>query len=154
MYEWAQPWRTNYSRPVFITDFVLLGDQEMAHPDIINQFNIRAVVRMAAKYELPPDVQSYTLWIDDDPETNIAQYFYQIFNFIDSFAERGQRVLVHCAAGISRSATVVIAYLMQLERRGLEAAFDKVKQLSPIICPNTGFMKQLREYEQELNTPY
>jgi len=59
-------------------------------------------------------------------------------------------VLVHCAAGISRSATVVIAYLMWKHGYNLDDAFLMVKTKRAVIDPNVGFMRQLKIYEGTL----
>lgn len=57
------------------------------------------------------------------------------------------RVLVHCAMGMSRSATMVIMYLMRKYELDLNMAFDVVKRHREIIDPNEGFMKKLKEYD-------
>ncbi|KXZ43410.1 hypothetical protein GPECTOR_91g564 [Gonium pectorale] len=59
----------------------------------------------------------------------------------------GSVVLVHCAAGMSRSATVVIAYLMASERLPYDSAFRDVKTARPCVYPNLGFLFQLWEWE-------
>jgi protein-tyrosine phosphatase len=59
-------------------------------------------------------------------------------------------VLVHCAAGVSRSASFVIAYLMRVEKMKYVDAYQSVKTKRQIIRPNSGFVKQLREYERGL----
>jgi protein tyrosine phosphatase len=58
-----------------------------------------------------------------------------------------QAVLVHCEAGISRSATTVIAYLMKFHNMTLGQAFQHTKERRRIINPNTGFVEQLRRFE-------
>eukprot|EP00747_Dinoflagellata_sp_TGD_P055458 gnl/TRDRNA2_/TRDRNA2_149550_c1_seq2.p1 gnl/TRDRNA2_/TRDRNA2_149550_c1~~gnl/TRDRNA2_/TRDRNA2_149550_c1_seq2.p1 ORF type:complete len:408 (-),score=51.74 gnl/TRDRNA2_/TRDRNA2_149550_c1_seq2:210-1373(-) len=60
------------------------------------------------------------------------------------------RVLVHCMAGRSRSATIVIAYLMARRDMTLRQAIDHVKFRRPMIFPNLGFLEQLVEYEKKL----
>ena len=58
------------------------------------------------------------------------------------------RVLVHCVQGISRSATVVAAYLMATKGLTPIAAVTRVKELRHCANPNEGFRSQLLEYEQ------
>lgn len=59
-------------------------------------------------------------------------------------------VLVHCEMGISRSATVVIAYLMSALKMTLFEGYQYVLERRPVIRPNSSFMKQLKEYEKKL----
>jgi len=56
-------------------------------------------------------------------------------------------VLVHCAAGVSRSATVVLGYLMSRHNYTLAAALEHLKAVRPWVAPNLGFMQQLAAYE-------
>jgi predicted protein tyrosine phosphatase len=62
----------------------------------------------------------------------------------------GSRVFVHCALGISRSATVVIAYVMKCQKIPLKDAVDIVKRARQQIHPNNGFLQQLDRYEAEI----
>lgn len=55
-------------------------------------------------------------------------------------------VLVHCNAGVSRSASVVIGFLMSQEKMSFDEAFSTVKTARPSIQPNPGFMNQLKKY--------
>jgi atypical dual specificity phosphatase len=68
-----------------------------------------------------------------------------------AFFERElQVVYVHCAAGRSRSATLVIAYIMKSRRMSLRNAIYAVRLARPMIKPNIGFFQQLCRYEKEL----
>ena len=60
------------------------------------------------------------------------------------------RVLVHCRAGVSRSATLVIAYLMKRHGMSLDDALAHVRAKRPRIAPNEGFIQQLRAFEASL----
>lgn len=68
----------------------------------------------------------------------------------DSVKQNGGRVLVHCQAGISRSATICLAYLMHTQRVRLDEAFDFVKQRRQVISPNLAFMGQLLQFETDV----
>lgn len=84
-------------------------------------------------------VQSWTLW-----------YIYALSPAIKSptLLSTG-KVLVHCAMGISRSATLVLAFLMICEDMSLADAIQAVRSHRG-ICPNSGFLEQLRELDLRL----
>jgi len=65
----------------------------------------------------------------------------------ESVRESGGKVLIHCRAGISRSATICIAYLIYAGQMTLDDAHDYLKRCRPLISPNLNFMRQLAEFE-------
>ena len=85
--------------------------------------------------------------IDDMNHQNIIQYFGECLNFIKG----DEKILVHCAAGASRSATIVIAYLMWKNKMKFDDALQLVQKLRPIVWPNEGFKDQLKLFEKLLN---
>jgi protein-tyrosine phosphatase len=58
---------------------------------------------------------------------------------IDDVAQKGERILVHCHQGISRSATIIIAYVMRRDRLTLQKAYELVKSRRELVFPNYGF---------------
>jgi Dual specificity phosphatase, catalytic domain len=62
--------------------------------------------------------------------------------------KRSCAVLVHCQAGVSRSASVVIAYLMRRDHLSAKHALALVRKARPRIFPNAGFHQQLQLYER------
>ena len=64
-----------------------------------------------------------------------------------AWRKAGRTVLVHCAAGISRSPTVAAAYLMNKYRWGAAEALALVKTARPVIDPNGGLRDLLVRYE-------
>ena len=73
------------------------------------------------------------------------------FRFIRDSINSGGTVLVHCFAGVSRSSTCVIAYLMQEKKKTFFEAFTFVRSKRQIAFPNIGFQKQLAELELTLS---
>ena len=63
-------------------------------------------------------------------------------------------MLVHCVAGVSRSPTIVIAYLMRSRGISLREAYDVVRTRRSIVNPNFGFMKQLIAFERTLGAKH
>lgn len=93
--------------------------------------------------------------IDDAEDVNIKEYAEEFCDFLrdhhDVYNEQ-KKVLVHCAMGISRSATFVIAYLMSDFGFALNAALRHVRSKRRIVNPNLGFMRQLQDFTDRLST--
>jgi hypothetical protein len=79
--------------------------------------------------------------LDDVDDAPIGKHFEQCFDIIDS----GGCVLIHCWAGISRSATIVLAYLMRRKGMALDVAWCFVKERRSCINPNDGFILELEK---------
>ncbi|XP_073532521.1 dual specificity protein phosphatase 18 [Phyllobates terribilis] len=94
-----------------------------------------------------PDVEYLHFPVADLPETPLYDNFKAISHKINEVAAAGGRTLIHCAAGISRSPTLCLAYLMEHHGLTLLAAHTHLKQCRPIIRPNIGFWRQLIAYE-------
>lgn len=83
-------------------------------------------------------------------QDNLASDLPRAFAFIDQALTENVGVLVHCKQGVSRSASLVIGYIMQHERMRLNDAYAFVKNKSPNVTPNLGLVYQLLEYEKFL----
>jgi dual specificity MAP kinase phosphatase len=70
--------------------------------------------------------------------------------FTDSVRERQGRVMIHCQAGVSRSSTIAIAYIMARSSLGMIDAFRFVKSRRSIVAPNFNFLGQLLDFESAL----
>ncbi|CAF1101605.1 unnamed protein product [Adineta steineri] len=83
----------------------------------------------------------------DAQEQDLAQYFEKCIEFIHQARTEHENILVHCYAGISRSATVVLAYLMTIGDYDVDKAIQIVKGARGFIHPNPGFLSQLKRYQ-------
>jgi len=85
--------------------------------------------------------------VQDFVSENIGRYFDETYDFIE---EAKGNVFVHCLAGISRSPSVVIAYLMRKDGKSFEEARNFVQERRIFANPNQGFVTQLMGYEAQL----
>ncbi|CAH1259169.1 DUSP1 [Branchiostoma lanceolatum] len=90
--------------------------------------------------------------VEDTQNADIQAWFQEAIDYIDFVKLSGSCVLVHCHAGVSRSATICLAYLMHTNRVRLDEAFDFVKRRRSVISPNFNFMGQLLQWEAQLHS--
>lgn len=88
--------------------------------------------------------------IDDDPKEDISVHFEPAITFLKEAEEARKKVLIHCKMGMSRSATLVILWLMVSRRISLKAATDQCRACRPFINPNPGFLQALGIFEESL----
>ncbi|XP_077964029.1 dual specificity protein phosphatase 22-B isoform X1 [Gasterosteus aculeatus] len=90
----------------------------------------------------------------DHSKQNLVQYFRDSIMFIHESRMKGDGCLVHCVAGVSRSVTLVVAYIMTVTGRGWVEALAAVRAARPCAGPNLGFLRQLEEFENTELTEY
>ena len=133
-----------------ITDKIYLGDCDGARDEEkLKENNIKRVLScmgsLSPKYE-DKTIKQKILELDDFPNTNIIKYFVDSLKFID---ETDDKVFVHCFAGVSRSATLVIAYFMWKNKISYKESYELVRK-KRMIGPNIGFTRQLLIFEDKL----
>jgi protein-tyrosine phosphatase len=124
-----------------------LGSQDAAASvETLKEYGITHVLNVATgiEYEKLPTVSYHNVPILDVPEADILPILIESNRIIDSAIQSGAKVLVHCNAGVSRSASVVISYLIRALKLRYEEAFALVKSAKPDINPNEGFIICLR----------
>nr|XP_004660276.1 dual specificity protein phosphatase 19 [Jaculus jaculus] len=134
-----------------VKPWLLLGSQDAAHDlEVLRKFKVTHILNVAYGVEnaFLKEFTYKSISILDLPETNILSYFPECFEFIEQAKMKDGVVLVHCNAGVSRAAAIVIGFLMASEELSLSSAFTLVKNARPSVCPNAGFMEQLRLYEE------
>lgn len=132
---------------IFIGDYMDAGDLEFLQLNGITHILCAAGELQAAF----PTQFKYKCFHDasDDVMFNMAKYFDEAADFINRALNSGGKVLVHCYAGICRSTTSAIAYLIKYRKMTLKESLALCKRGRPITCPNSGFMRQLEQYEYQ-----
>ena len=85
------------------------------------------------------DISYYGAVCTDEDEADISKFFNPTAIFINDALAGGGRVIVNCLAGMSRSSTITVSFLMQKRGMSLEDAFTSVKQKRD-VSPNDGFL--------------
>ncbi|KAL5983679.1 Very-long-chain (3R)-3-hydroxyacyl-CoA dehydratase [Asimina triloba] len=99
-----------------------------------------------------PDLFQYKNFsISDNEDEKISDLFEEASDFIENVVSLGKKVLVHCFEGRSRSATVVLAYLMLRKNMTLLEAWNKLKRVHRRAQPNDGFAKTLVDFDRKLH---
>ncbi|KAG8597955.1 hypothetical protein GDO81_002442 [Engystomops pustulosus] len=136
-----------------VTEGLFLSSAAMARKTaLLLGHNITFVINVSLEClsSVIPGVTYLHFPFADLPEAPLYDYFETITQKIHEVETDGGRTLIHCVAGISRSPTFCLAYLMRQHGLTLLAAHDHLKSCRPIIRPNIGFWRQLVVYEQSL----
>jgi len=101
--------------------------------------------------EAYPTVFKYRmLKLLDKPDEDITRYFDETGEYIHEILSKGEKVLIHCFAGKSRSTTIMISYLIKYHKMSVDEALKLIREKRSVAQPNMGFLKQLRLYEKKL----
>ena len=128
-----------------ILDHLYISSVEVASQvDLLDKAGVKSVVSIGCETgEKAPTVEYLSFpHILDTPETNILNIVDDTNSFIHASLLRDEPVLVHCVYGQSRSATIIVAYLLHAGMT-LAEAIALVKAQNPTTCINPGFLAQL-----------
>jgi protein-tyrosine phosphatase len=138
-----------YEPPNYIIDNIYLGSQKSGvDVNQLFELNIKYVLILGKGMEGKFDQITYKIIeIDDSLEQNLSNYIREALDFIFESQKKNSKILIHCVSGISRSASIVIAYIMDKYKMNYDDAFVYVKTKRPSIRPNTNFIEQLNKFQ-------
>lgn len=135
--------------PSKITESIFLGSEKCSEYDC-NLFDLGITHILVAGKTLetpfPEKFIYYKVDLLDDEEEDLISLLDKIVEFIDNCISNKGKVLVHCAAGLSRSPSCIIAYFIKKYNYTYEESVDLIKKGRRNIDPNKGFQKQLKAY--------
>lgn len=137
--------------PSHLLPHLYLGDgQHAMDQQLLANEGIDCIVNCATSSTLtsesfyPPSFSFHGLDALDQPDYDIlSSHFDDFFNFVEHCRQQNRSVLVHCQAGINRSAVLCVAYYMIATQTPLLQAVEQVARLRPVILTNEGFIEQL-----------
>ncbi|MBN3314663.1 DUS14 phosphatase, partial [Atractosteus spatula] len=134
-----------------ITPSLFLSSADAAlNQALVSSKGITLIVNVTLAHTCPAyrGVECVRVPVSDLPHARLGDHFDSVALRIHN--NRGGSTLVHCAAGMSRAPTVVMAYLMRYKGVTLREAHEWVRGSRPYIRPNAGFWRQLLDYEKKL----
>ncbi|CAK4712539.1 hypothetical protein AeMF1_020588 [Aphanomyces euteiches] len=142
--------------PMFITNRIYLGSIDAArNPPGLASKDIRMVISVLSPYDklnLPDEVARRHVRVDleDDYEEHLFSKLPYLLHCIERFLQEEPEgnILVHCIAGVSRSASIVAAYLMVKENLDPQAALNQIRLSRPWVDPNSHFLDHLTLFHQ------
>jgi len=161
------PWNSEHGRP----DIVLTAENKRTYGAMTkvapwaylgacsDASDVRALKKkgivavMNAAFELPnffpADFEYMNIPVDDFASTVLSFYFDCATDFLEKCRAAKRTVLIHCAAGRSRSATLFMAYLIRFQHKSLHEAFVMLHHARGSVAPNKSFLKQLSDWERD-----
>jgi hypothetical protein len=159
-YELTQSFNESYNHANEILPGLWLGNKHAASdPDFILGNKIEIVYNCTKDLPFIPLISKenrYRVYVDDNLEEaeikNMEIWAREIsFSIIKSYTS-GKHILVHCYAGIQRSATCIVFLLIALKGMSAQEAIQYVKQRRPIaFYKNANFMRSILHFENEYN---
>uniref|UniRef100_A0A0M3JVM3 protein-tyrosine-phosphatase n=1 Tax=Anisakis simplex TaxID=6269 RepID=A0A0M3JVM3_ANISI len=115
--------------PTEILPYLYLGSQQDAlDPVLLNKYGIQYVINLSVNCPRPESVKQdghfMRIPVNDSYQEKLLPHFEEAFKFVDKVCQCGSVVLIHCLAGISRSATLAIAYIMRQNKWTSEQAYS------------------------------
>ena len=130
---------------------IYIGSVRCVTADNIQKHDITHIiscVHLMQKPSYPSNVQVHHVNVWDLADADIKDYFFSSITFIDKALKEKGTVLVHCNAGRSRSASIILAYFIYKYGLSCDDALQKLRSKRPSANPNPGFISQLKEWEQ------
>ncbi|NXD54886.1 DUS16 phosphatase, partial [Corvus moneduloides] len=140
--------------PTRILPHLYLGCQrDVLNKELMQQNDIGYVLNASntcPKPDFIPESHFLRVPVNDSFCEKILPWLDKSVDFIEKAKASNGHVLVHCLAGISRSATIAIAYIMKRMDMSLDEAYRFVKEKRPTISPNFNFLGQLLDFEKKI----
>jgi len=134
----------------YIIDNIYLGDSSHEEKELL-ELGISYVFNISPhNYREYQQIIEFQLPIHDSLSQDITTVFPEILHEVKSILDAGKKIYVHCYAGVSRSSSLVILYIMIFYRKKFDEAFKYVRERRMCIQPNSSFVKQLKSLEDTI----
>ena len=141
-------------KPDFILDRIILGNACNARNFYELENNDIGLIVNCSK-DIPnyfePNIEYIRVYVEDKLDQDIYTFLDKTINYMDTYLKENpqKNIFVHCFMGSSRSATVIIAYLIKFRKYTRRDALLFLKQKRHLVNINTDFFKQLKRFEKD-----
>lgn len=135
-----------------IEPFLFLGGyRAVRRPDWLAEDGITHVlnVRESCRFDLAERVKLLHRPLSDEGLSSLKEALEECCAFIEEARTNGGACLVHCHAGVNRSASIVLAYLMLRTGRNFREAFELVAKSAEGVHPHPEYFRQLQLMDQQ-----
>jgi atypical dual specificity phosphatase len=140
-----------------ITPHVVLGDMGNASSELFfRAWKITHILNCAAEHishKYPAELPSVCVPLEDEKHPAAESLILTAAGKLEEWVKQGYRAFVHCKAGISRSPTVVMAWLITYRGYSFDDAWCKVVKARTMVYPNPYFVQILKELQPSSNPP-
>eukprot|EP00759_Apiculatamorpha_spiralis_P042449 PhF_6_TR40497/c1_g1_i1/m.60596 len=141
--------------PDKVLDFLYLGSVRTVQSErVMRMLGISCIITCGSQLQilspLPPGIDHHIIPLCDLETADVRVHFEHVLAVLEEMRLEGRNVIVHCFAGVSRSSSCVVAYIMAKMHKTFDEAMQFVKEHRPAANPNEGFRKQLMKFETEI----
>ena len=144
------------TEPTHVIDNIYIGNSlnasnyyELIDNEITHVINVSEEI---SNY-FPEEIEYLRIPVSDTNDASLDNYYAKALEFInniDHFNGKNNNVLIHCFMGSSRSATIVVLYLMKVKNMSFDAAYKYLKRLRPVVNMNITFAEELQDVEKNM----
>jgi len=138
--------------PTHIVDRIYLGNAyTAAHLSCLKELKISSVINVSKEipcyWEKEAGFDYLQIPVEDDSQASLSSYWPSVMSFIERVEREKplENILIHCLLGRSRSASLVVHYLMHRHAKPFQEALDTVVRLRPIVRLNQNFVRELSQ---------
>eukprot|EP00282_Hemiselmis_andersenii_P040929 CAMPEP_0172056880 /NCGR_PEP_ID=MMETSP1043-20130122/6039_1 /TAXON_ID=464988 /ORGANISM="Hemiselmis andersenii, Strain CCMP441" /LENGTH=519 /DNA_ID=CAMNT_0012716353 /DNA_START=190 /DNA_END=1746 /DNA_ORIENTATION=- len=140
--------------PSRVNEHLFIGGKECAEDaDTVHHLGITRILSILQDpqgVKVPSGTMQLCVPLEDEPDVDITAVFDECYRFMQTAVSAGQRVLVHCKMGKSRSATILVMFAMRFYGMSLRDAHAMLKGARRQVHMNSGFSRQIQAYEKVL----
>tara|TARA_B100000035_G_C21008752_1_gene558605 strand:- start:85 stop:678 length:594 start_codon:yes stop_codon:yes gene_type:complete len=141
------------TKPTHVIDNIYIGNSlnasnyyELMENGITHVINVSEEI---SNY-FPDEIEYLRIPVNDTNDASLENYYGEALEFINNLDVKDNNILIHCFMGSSRSATIVVLYLMKIKSMSFDAAYKYLKDIRPVVNMNVTFAEELQDVEKNM----